>query len=44
MIVLTYVDDCIIFRQSMQKIDAFVNSMEVNPEKFTLADEGDILS
>ena len=26
----------------MQKIDAFVKSMEVRPKKFTLNDEGDI--
>ena len=42
MIVLTYVDDCIIFGQSMEKIDTFVQSMEVGPRNFTLTDEGDM--
>ena len=42
MIVLTYVDDCIIVVPSMQKIDAFVKSMEVGPKLFMLTDEGDI--
>ena len=42
MIVLTYVDDCIIVGPSMQKVDAFLKSMEVGPENFTLNDEGDI--
>ena len=42
MIVLTYVDDCIIVGPSMQKIDAFFKSMEVGPKNFTLNDEGDI--
>ena len=42
MIVLTYVDNCIIFGTSTQKIDAFVKSMEVGPEIFTLTSDGDI--
>ena len=42
MIVLTYVDDWIIVRTYLQKIDAFVKLMEVGPENFTLIDEGDI--
>ena len=42
MIVLTYVDNCIIVGPSIQKIDAFVKSMEVGPENFMLTDEGDI--
>ena len=43
MVVLIYVDDCIIVRPSMQKIDAFVKLMEVSTEFFTLTDEGDIV-
>ena len=42
MIILTYVDDWIFFRPSMQKIDALVKSMEVGPGNFTLTDERDI--
>ena len=42
MIILTNVDYCIILGPYMQKIDAFVKSMEVRPKKFTLNDEGDI--
>ena len=42
MIVLTYVDKCIIVGPSMQKIYAFVKLMEVGPENFTLSNEGDI--
>ena len=42
MIILTYVDNCIIIGASMDKINAFVKSMQVGPEKFTLTDEGDI--
>ena len=42
MIVLTYVDDCIIVGESMTDIDAFVKSMQNGPENFILTDEGDI--
>ena len=42
MIVLTYVDDCIIVGPSMDNIDSFVKSMKNGPEKFILTDEGDI--
>ena len=42
MIVLTYVDYCIIVGTSMQKISALVKSMEVGPKTFTLTDAGDI--
>ena len=41
MIILTYVDKCIIVGPSMQKIDASAKLMEVSPENFTLTDEGD---
>ena len=41
MIILTSVDDCIIVGPSMDKIDAFVKSMQVGPEKIILTDEGD---
>ena len=36
MIVLTYVDDCIIVALSMDAIDAFVRLMKDGPEKFIL--------
>ena len=42
MIVLTYVDGCIIVGPSMVSIDAFVESIEVRPKTFTLTDEGNI--
>ena len=42
MIILTNVDYCIILGPYMQKIDAFVTSMEIVPKTFTLTNEGDI--
>ena len=36
MIVLTYVDDCIIVVPSKVDIDAFIQSMKNRPEKFVL--------
>jgi hypothetical protein len=42
MIVLVYVDDCIIVGDNMSKIDEFVQSMQNGPENFVLMDEGNI--
>ena len=42
MIVLTYVDDCIIIGPAIKEIDAFVTSMKDGNENFVLTDEGDI--
>ena len=42
MIVLTYVDDCIIVGPSMKDIDYFVAPMKYGSENFVLTDEGDI--
>ena len=42
MIVLTYIDDCIIVGNDMKDIDAFIYSMQHGPENFILTDEGDI--
>ena len=42
MIILKYIDDCIIVGPSMSNIDAFVASMKSGSEKFVLTDEGDI--
>jgi hypothetical protein len=42
MMVLTYVDDCIIIGDKMKEIDEFVKSMQNGPENFVLTDEGDI--
>ena len=39
MIVLTYVDDCIIVVPYKVDIDAFIQSMKNRPEKFVLTDE-----
>ena len=41
-IILTYVDDCIIVGPSMDRIDSFINSMKTGKEKFLLIDKGDI--
>ena len=42
MLLLTYVDDCIIASPSMDRIDHFVHSMKTGPENFVLTDEGDV--
>ena len=42
MIVLIYVDNCIIVGPPIVDIGAFVKSMEVGPEKSALTDKGDI--
>ncbi len=42
MIVLTYVNDCIIIGTSMKSIDAFIRSMQHGKENFILTDEGDV--
>ena len=42
MIVLTYVDDCIIVGTSIAAIDSFVASMQNGPKNFKLTDEGNI--
>jgi hypothetical protein len=42
MILLTHVDDCIIFSPSKESIDRLVHSMHDGPENFKLTDEGDV--
>ena len=42
MIILTYVDDCIIVGKSTKAIDNLVESLKNGPENFILTDEGDI--
>lgn len=42
MMILTYVDDCIIVGKSKEEIKKFIHSMQNGPEKFILTDEGDI--
>ena len=42
MIILTYVDDCIIIGPAIKEIDAFVTSMKEGNENFVLTDKGDI--
>jgi hypothetical protein len=42
MIIITYVDDCIIVGHSMKDINTFVESMKHGPEGYVLTDEGDI--
>ncbi len=42
MIILTYVNDCIIIGTSMKSIDTFIRSMQHRKENFILTDEGDV--
>jgi hypothetical protein len=42
MIIITYVDDCIIVRNSMNDTNTFVKSMKDGPKGYVLTDEGDI--
>ena len=42
MILLIYVDDCIIFSPTMELIDRLVQLMHHGPENFKLTDEGDV--
>ena len=42
MIIIVYVDDCIIVGKSASEIDSFVESMKNGSEGFILTDEGDI--
>ncbi len=42
MIIITYVDDCIIINNSMKDINTFVKSMKDGPKGNVLTDEGDI--
>ena len=42
MVLLTYIDDCILVVTSIVDIDAFIQSMKNGPEKFILTEKGDI--
>jgi hypothetical protein len=42
MVILVYVDDCIIVGKDMGEIDGFVKSMQQGSENFVLTDEGSI--
>ena len=42
MIIITYVDDCIVVGPSMKDVDGFVTSMKYVSKNFVLTDEGDI--
>jgi hypothetical protein len=42
MIIITYLDDCIIVSNSMKDINTSVESMKDGPEGYVLTDEGDI--
>ena len=42
MIILTYVDDCIIVSTEMKKINDFMKSMQNGPENFALTDDKEI--
>jgi hypothetical protein len=42
MIIITYVDDCIIVSNSMKDINTFVTSLKDGLKEYVLTDEGDI--
>jgi hypothetical protein len=42
MIIIAYIDDCIIVSNSMKDINTFVKSMRDGPKGYVLTDEGDI--
>ncbi len=42
MVLLTYVDDCIIISPSKESINHLIASMQSGPENFKLTDEGDV--
>jgi hypothetical protein len=42
MIIITYVDDCIIVSNSMKDINTFNKSMKDGPKEYVLTDEGDM--
>ena len=42
MIILTYVDDCIIIGEQMSDINVSINWMHEGKENFILTDEGDV--
>ena len=42
MVLLTYVDDCIIISPSHESIDRLISSMQSGPENFRLTDEGGV--
>ena len=42
MIIITYMDDCIIVSNSMKDINTFITSMKDGPKEYVLTDEGDI--
>jgi hypothetical protein len=42
MIIITYIDDCIISSNSMIDIKTFIKSMTDGSEGYVLTDEGDI--
>ena len=42
MMILTYVNDCIIYGRRIKEIDSFIYSMHHGSENFILTDEGDV--
>jgi hypothetical protein len=42
MVLLTYLDDCIIISPSKVSIDHLISSMQSGPDNFKLTDEGDV--
>ena len=42
MVLLTYVDDCIIISPSIENIDRLIKSMQQGRENFRLTDKGDV--
>ena len=44
MIVLTYLDDCILISRETSVIDEFIQSLQNSPENFDFTDEGTMSS
>ena len=44
MVILVYVDDCILITKESSTMDSFIDSLQNGPEKFVFTDEGKISS
>ena len=40
MVILVYVDDCILITKESSTMDSFIDSLKNGPEKFVFTDEG----
>ena len=44
MVILVYVDDCILITKESSTLDSFIDSLQNGPEKFVFTDEGKMSS